>query len=238
MKRIILLSVLGFLLALTISLFVGTRSFNRYCFRVQAGNIGGLAFRWGVEKSGFKNCVLNTPTLNLYIFVLTLYGVIFFLHAFLISQLGERNCFKNLARIFLICLLFNFLSYPFSFIFQRINYGSPLEGGIMIVKGKRMLFSLSEIQANYIPGLIFWLLLVFLISQIGLIIMTFLLNRFKLSHGYKPGIKSLLYVFVGAILFQLASFSLFISTLSFYNRNLNPKRIQKIEIQPLPTKKF
>ena len=140
METKIKIIILVLVILLATSLFIGTRSFNYYCSRVLVGDIGSVAFRWGVEESGFKNCVINTPTLNLFVFILALYAAVFLLHAFLVSQLEEKSCFKNLIRVFLICLLFNFLFYAFSSFFQRISYGF-LEGGVSISSGRRWLVS-------------------------------------------------------------------------------------------------
>lgn len=231
--KFVALIALGFLISLGISLLVGTRSFNGYCAQALRGDWSGSLSRFGPEHSGFQDCIINTPTLNLYIFMIALYATVFLLHAFLVSQLEEKNWFKNLIRIFSICLLFIFLFNLSGSVFQHIDHGNPLEGGVRIVKGRWPLLSFANIQMEFIPKLVFWLLLTFLVSQVGLIVMTFLLNKFKLSYGYKPGVKSFLYVFIGASLFQLLTVALAFCTLSLVNRTRIRQPVLR-QVQPTP----
>lgn len=207
------LSLLGFMFALIITLVIGTRSFNHYCSKVIAGDTGGLDFRWGIKESGWENCVLNTLTLNQPVFAFGLYVVLFLIHVYLISQQQERNIFKN---IFWISLIGLFLIPPFhlsGLLFQQILYGF-LEGGVSIKHGGLIPFFFYGFLSRpphsfFFVTLSLQILLIYIILQTGPLIMTLLLNRFHLSSGYKPGIKSFLYVFLGSVLFELLAIVVF-----------------------------
>lgn len=207
--RLVILAVLGFLFILAISLFAATREFNRYCLEVQRGNPSQIYFRGqGDELGGFTNCIINTPTLNPFILLLGAYIVLFVLHVYLISQLGQRKIVKNLVNVFIFAILLLSFSYLLGSFFQHIWHGF-LEGGTWLEHGGWQLISFftpwsQPRQPLYVYSQ--FLLLVFpcfFISQSGPMIITFLLNKFRLSYGYKPGIKSFLYILGGAALFQL-----------------------------------
>lgn len=219
--KFIILVGLGFLIPLATSLFVGTRSFNHYCSKALVGkNIGSYIF--DPEKSGFKDCLLNTLTLDPYVFILVLYGALFVLHVCLITQFKEKKIVKNLARIFLISVLF-VASYQLTQpLFQQIHY-NPWAGMVSITQGKALFFSPSSLSLSDLLSLPVWGLLFLAVFQSGPIVMTFLLNRFKLSYGYKPGTKSFLYVFAGAALFQLLAFVVALSIFSLSVRIASPK---------------
>ncbi|MFH2022431.1 MAG: hypothetical protein ABIJ33_04130 [Patescibacteria group bacterium] len=212
MTKLFKLSLLGFIFALIIALVIGTRSFNHYCSRVIAGDTSDSDFRRGIEE--WKNCVLNTPTLNQFVFELGLYAVLFLIHVYLISQQQERNIFKNIFRI---CFIGLFLIAPFyltGFLFPQISYGSPWEGGVYIKQGGLIpvLFYGSYTRpphAFYFLTRALEILFIYVILQSGPLIMTLLLGRFHLSSGYKPGIRSFLYVLLGSILFELLALVVF-----------------------------
>lgn len=229
MTKLFKLSLSGFIFAFIIALVIGTRSFNHYCSKVIVGDTGGMAFRWGIKESGWENCILNTPILNQLVFEFGLYIVLFLIHVYLVSQQQEKNIIKNMLQISLIGLLFIVPFYLVGLFFPQILYGF-LEGGVSIKHGGLIPIFFSNFfsrQPNvfYFAILSLKILLLFIILQAGPLIMTLLLNKFHLSSGYKPGIKSFLYVFFGSILFELLVLMLLFIGIMEYNRvfyKLNP----------------
>lgn len=238
MSKLLKLSLFGFLLSFIIALFIGTRSFNHYCSKVIIGDTGGLAFRWGIKESGWENCVLDTLTLNQFVFEFGLYVVLFLIHVYLISQQQERNIFRNIVRISLIGLFFIPPFYLAGLLFPQISYGSPWEGGTLIKHGGLIpfffygFFTRSPFSFYFITWAL-EILFIYVILQSGPLIMTLLLSGFHLSSGYRPGIKSFLYVFLGSILFELLALVVFFLGISGYHRIFN-SIIPKPSIGPAP----
>lgn len=238
MLRLLKLSLCGFLFTLIIALFIGTKSFNHYCSKVITGDTDGLAFRWGVKKSGWENCVLDTLTLNRFVFEFGLYVVLFLIHVYLISQQQERNIFRNIVRISLIGLFFIPSFYLVGLLFPQISYGSPLEGGVSIEHSGLIPsffygFFSRPLHSFYFVTLSLEILLICIILQTGPLIMTLLLDRFHLSSGYKSGIKSFLYVLLGSILFELLASVVFFIGIREYHRFFY-RTIQRPSIGPAP----
>lgn len=226
--KIFVFFLISFLFSLCISFFIGTNSFNHFCQQVILGNYEGLNFPFGLSASGLKGCSLNTLTINPQVLSFCLITSIFTFHVYLISLLHKRTIFSNLFAVLLFSIGCLFAYFLATHLFQQITYRF-LEGGIFIRhQAEFPIYFPFDAPLYYKIKWPFDILRDFLLINSGPVIMTVLFRKFTVGQRSKEGIKSFLYVFIGAAFFEFVCFIVVVFISQLFSQRVQTKVLPQI----------
>lgn len=128
LKQSVVIFVIGVLLSLGISLYIGTQEFNYYCHEAQLGNLKYIYFSGkGAGLGGFDSCFFNTPTINFWVFILGSTLVVFIIQLVWLWSKNEWSILKRSYLLLIFILLSTFIVTCCAFIFPQVihNFSRP-----------------------------------------------------------------------------------------------------------------